>query len=270
MSRPVYGRYQAAEPPSALGSLHLHSGAPLKEVDHEPKVGVLDQSDLLAQGIHTSQFIAGCKEDADALGSCTAEAFVAQASNGLPEAHFLRSSGAANYNDVVAAQRWAIEFYHWCTDQTGDPSTEWPPTDCGSSGPYVYSEALRRRLCSSQKIAHGAENIVSLLQSGNVIQGTPFFYPWEEPDIQGFVDGDGSPQALERAIEGGVAGGHETCISAVEKLIVLPTGHVDPRNTILRVRNSWSPSWGDHGSFRIHLSTLVMLGGQCDFRQLVA
>ncbi len=211
MSHPCYGRFQTAEPFSALASLHQHDGTiTLKEVDDEPKVGVLDQSDLIAQGISTSAFIQGCKVDADALGSCTSNAFDSEASCILPEAHFLKSSAASSYADVVQAERWAIEFYHWCTDQTGTPSEEWPPTDCGSSGPYVYSEAKRRALCASQKIASGADNIVSLMQSGGLLMGSPWFFAWEEPDAQGFVDGDGSASALEAAIASGVAGGHET------------------------------------------------------------
>ena len=50
MSYPVYGRYAVAESPSMLACLHQYDGTtPLKVVDHEPKVGVLDQSDLIAQ-----------------------------------------------------------------------------------------------------------------------------------------------------------------------------------------------------------------------------
>ena len=55
MSYPCYGRYAVAEPPSNLASLHFHNpNLALRVVDHEPKVGVLDQSDLLAKGIHCS------------------------------------------------------------------------------------------------------------------------------------------------------------------------------------------------------------------------
>src|SRR5581483_3150925 len=268
---PKFGRYQVAEPPHALLDLHVHNGTtPLREVDHEPKVAVLDQEDLLEQGIHVSQFIPSAK-DVDALGSCTANATTAALSNLLSEADFSKFTDSSwPYRDTVAAEKAAIRFYHECTDQTGNPGQEWPPTDCGSSGPYIVSELKRLGLASGQKVAHGAQNIVSLLQGGCILQGTPWLNAWMEPDANGFVDGDGSLATLQRQIQQGVAGGHETVQSAIEKLTLLQTGVVDPYNTVIRVRNSWSPSLGDNGSCRFHLSTFVVLGGYCDFRQLVA
>jgi len=279
MSYPAYGRYHVAEAPSASRSLHFHQGGPLKEVDHEPKIGVIDQSDLIAQGIDTSVLIPGALK-VDALGSCTANATVSALSNLLSEAdfgQFILPAGSGGwkaeadvYSQAKCAEEAAIRFYHESTDQTGQPSEEWPPTDCGSSGPYIVSELQRLKLASGAQIASGAQSIVSLLQTGGILQGTPFFYAWEQPDAHGFVDGDGSVSAIEASIASGVAGGHETFQSAIEKLTILPTGQVDPFNTVIRVRNSWGSSWGDAGSFRMHLSTLVAIGGSSDFRQLVA
>lgn len=280
MSYPVYGRVQVAEPPGNLAFLHLRDPAvTLKEVDHETPIAVLDQSDLIAQGIHCSRFIPGCKQDPDALGSCTANAAMAATAKALPEAEWLRlcetvihSSYAEHptgYGQPVKIERAAIGFYHRCTDQIGNPGEEWPPTDCGSSGPYIVSELKRLGAITGQKIASGADNIASLLQTGGIMQGTPFFFAWEEPAPDGFIDGKGRAADLEAAIASGLAGGHETYIAAIEKLTVLPTGRVDPFNTTLRVRNSWTKGWGDNGCFRVHLSTLSMLAGQCDFRQIV-
>lgn len=270
MSYPVYGRYQAAEPPAALRCLHVHDGTtPLREVDHEPRNAVLDQSDLLSQGIRCSTFIAGAG-DVDALGSCTFNANTSGLANVLPEAEFLMVTDAASHQDTVALEKFAIVSYHGGTDQTGDPASEWPPTDCGSSGPYIYQYDERQGWAHSQLLAHGAQNIVSLLQRDGVLQGTPFFYLWEEPDASGFVDANGTASDLQAAIASGVAGGHETYLSAIEKLVLGAGGVVIPEQTVLRARNSWGPSWGDHGSFRIHHSTPVWLGDNCDFRQLVA
>ena len=266
----AYGRFQAPEPPSALACLVTHDGTTeLKTVDWEPKVAVLDQQDLIAQGIFVDTFIPGAQR-VNALGSCTANATTAAYSNITSETEFMRVTGATSFADAVGAEKWAITFYHICTDQTGDPSQEWPPTDCGSSGPFIVSELTTLKLISTANIAHGADNLCYLLQSGGVLQGTPFLYAWEEPGPDHFVDGDGSYATLQSQLRQGVAGGHETYISAIEKITVLPTGHVDPFNTVLRVRNSWSKSWGDSGSFYIHLSTLVALGSYCDFRQIVA
>lgn len=264
-----YGQFHVAEPLSAMARLHVYEGTvKLHEVDHEPSLAVLDQEDLVAQGIDTSTLVTGARR-VDALGSCTANASTVALSNAMDKAAFLKLIGTTSFQDTKAGEEWAIRFYHSCTDQTADPSQEWPPTDCGSSGPYIVQEAKAQGLVAGDKIAHGADDLVSLLQTGGVLQGTPFFNSWETPDSGGFVDVDGSPDSLSAAIQSGVAGGHETYISAVEHLVLTATGRVDALKTVLRVRNSWSKSWGDHGSFRMHLSTLVMLGRYCDFRQLV-
>lgn len=277
MSNPQYGRFQAPEPPSNLALLHFHDGVTaLKTVDHEPKVGILDQSDLIRQGINTSVLIPGAKT-VDALGSCTANTFIEAASNILDETAFAATVGrlasrypeSDPYTDVVVAEEAAIGFYALCTHQTGDPSTEWPPTDCGSSGPYIASEAIKQRVSSKQAIAHSPESIVSLLQSDGVLWGTPFFYAWEQPGPNGMIDGNGTVADMRAAIASGLAGGHEIYISAVEKVSFLASGQVNPAKTILRFRNHWTKTWGDHGSGRVHLSTLAMLGSHCDYRQLI-
>lgn len=267
MTRPAssYGQYHVAEAPSSLMRLHLHDGSALKEVDHEPKVGVLDQSDLIKQGIDTSVIVPGAST-VDALGSCTANATTSALSNVLGESAFLALIQAANFDDVVKAEEWAIVFYHLCSDQTGNPAQEWPPTDCGSSGPFIVQQLERMKLASGDRIAHGADNIVSLMQTDGLLTGSPFFNAWEDPDPHGFIDNGG----VEAAIRSGVAGGHETYFSAVEKLVLTETGRVDPTKTVIRGRNSWTSSWGDHGSYRAYLSTFVALGAYCDHRQLVA
>lgn len=277
MSYPVYGRNHVAEAPSALRTLHIHDGVtPLKTVDHEPKVGVLDQSDLESQGIYTDLLVHGAKR-VDALGSCTANATVSALSNLLTSVEFLAlpkkiartTHELSDYGDVVNAERAAVLFYHACTDQTAQPAEEWPPTDCGSTGAYVVQELQRLGLAYGATIASGADNIVSLLQKGGLIVGQPFLNAWEEPDRFGFIDGDGSVSTLETQLQQGVAGGHETYLSAIERLELLPSGHVDPSKTILRFRNSWSAGWGDNGSYRAHLSTYMALSGSCDFRLIL-
>lgn len=278
MSYPCYGRVQVAEPPSALLSLHLHDGTTkLTTVDHETPLGVLDQSDLTTQGIYTSQFIPGCKKDVPELGSCTANTAIEAAAELLEADQFVAFCRAlvanvttetcSGYADVVGAERAAIAFYHLCTGQTGSPGEEWPPTDCGSAGPYMYSELKRLGVISGQAIAQAGENLISLLQSGLVCQGSPWFYAAEEPDASGFIDGNGSRSAIETLIRSGVAGGHETSLTAVEKIAFYPTGLVNPSETVIRIRNHWTKSWGDEGCCRVHLSTLEAISSQCDFRQ---
>jgi hypothetical protein len=266
MGATKYGRYQVAETPHSLLSLHVRTAESLREVEWTPPLGVLDQEDLVEQGIHVATLVPGAKE-VDALGSCVANAGTAALSAVLPQERFFAVSGCASYTDVVTAEKFAIQLYHYLTDETGDPSTEWPPTDCGSSGPYLVEGLVRKGLIAGAQVASGADNIVSLLQGGGVVQGTPFFTAWETPDEAGFVDGNGTHAALEAAIRSGVAGGHETYIWRILKLVLSATAVVDPFKTILVVRNSWTESWGDEGNFLIHLSTLEMLGGYCDFRR---
>lgn len=271
------GRYQAPESPNALLRYHFHTDKiTLREVDHEPKIAVLDQEDLHAQGILCSQFIPGAG-DPDELGSCTAQTTVEALSNILtPEAFsaFIAQLGAQNspagvYTDTVAAERAAIGFYHVCTDQTADSGSEWPPTDCGSSGPYIIKELQHLGLVKTDRLAHGADNIVSLMQTDGLLLGTPWLNAWFNPNAAGFIDGNGSAATLQAQIAQGVVGGHEIYLSAIEKLVLLRTGHVDPTKTVVRLRNHWDGSWADHGSARVHLSTIVALGNQTDLRQLV-
>ncbi len=64
-----YGQFHVAEAPSALLSLHQHDGGTLKEVDHEPKMDVLEQENFTAQGIDTTTLFTGAPR-VDALGNC--------------------------------------------------------------------------------------------------------------------------------------------------------------------------------------------------------
>lgn len=262
------GRFHVAEPPSTLRTMHRHGGQILKPVDHEPPLAVLDQEDLLAQGIRTSLVVPGAK-DVDALGSCVFNAATAHLSGLLPSEWFADLIGVDDspYSATVQAEEFAISLYHKTTDLTGDPSTEWPPTDCGSSGLYVCKELHDAGIIEGFRTAASPLDVPSLLQARTVIVGSPWFNSWFDPDADGFVDGDGTVEDLDRAVESGVAGGHETCIAALEHVVQTASGTVDPGKTVLRVRNSWGASWGDHGEYRVHLSTWAMLAHYVDFRQ---
>lgn len=286
-----FGRYHVAEPFRAALQ-HLYKGAPLKTAEWEIPIPVLDQEDLLSQGIDTAQLIPGAQQ-ADALGSCTANATAASAAErygtagkplsrlklptqiritaGQPPATIglIPAQAAGTANAAAQDESFAIVFYDLCTHQTGDPSQEWPPADCGSTGLYCCQELMRQGLISSYQTGTGAYALASMLQSGSVIMGAPWFSSWMEPDASGFVDGDGSMAAYEAAVSSGIAGGHETCIYQLPELVLTATGQIDLQKSWVRVRNSWSPSWGLHGDYAIHLSTIDWLSQQSDLKQFV-
>lgn len=252
-----------------MARLYIHDTQALATVDWEPKIAVLDQEDLHQQGIKVSQLVEGAP-DVDALGDCTANATTAALSNLLPQDKFFSLTGCTSYGDTISAEKFAIVFYHSCTDLTGTPAQEWPPNDAGSSGPYIVKELQQQGLVSGDQLASGATNMVSLMQQGGLLAGIPFLNAWESPGPDGFVDGDGSAATLKQQIAEGVAGGHEIFLSAIEKVTLLGPGHVDPNNTVVRFRNSWGAGWADNGSARFHLSTLIAFSSQADFRLLVA
>lgn len=263
-----YGRVQTLEPFYSLQSMHLYTGAPLHVTDFEPKNGVLDQEDLFSQDIYTSTFIPGAK-NVDALGSCVGNGGMSALSWATTESQYLDFAEAANYESPVHIEIGAIKLYHEITFETGAPQQEWPPVDCGSSGVYLVEYLTKVGLINGAQVTSGAQNIVSLMQSGPLAVGQPFFNSWEQPDVNGFIDGDGSPEAVQAAVDSGLAGGHETCWSSIEKLTLSETGQVIPEETVIRARNSWSKNWGDSGNYRFHLSTFVGLMTHCDFRQFI-
>jgi hypothetical protein len=272
-----FGRYHVAEPFRA-GRQHLYRGTPLKPAHWTIPIPVLDQEDLLAQHIAVENLIPGARPGTDALGSCTANATTASVTElyqraGRPLAGISISDGTTRYTaaagSAAADETFAIVFYHECTSQTGDPAQEWPPSDCGSTGLYCCRELIRQGLISTYQTGTGGETLASMLQDGSVIIGSPWFNAWMEPGPSGFVDGDGSMDALQAAMNSGVAGGHETCAYQLPQITLTGAGRVSLQESWVQVRNSWSRSWGLDGDYRIHLSTLDWLAQSTDFKQFI-
>lgn len=268
-----FGRVHVAEPAENLPRMHFAATShhPLRPVAWPPRVPVLDQEDLTAQGIDTADLVKGAKK-VTALGSCVANASTAALSAGPPLAVTnakLAATGRPQLSgtDAAVSESFAIILYHLLTDSTGDPAAEWPPADVGSSGAAACKVLHAQGLVTGHKIAHGAENILSLMMTGGLITGQPWFNKWMVPTSNHFIDGDGGPDSLQDAINSGVAGGHETYWYGVEEIGYDLAGGIDPLTTIIRFRNSWSSAWGDQGDGLAHLSTFISLGAYCDFRQ---
>lgn len=272
-----FGRVQSV-PPLQLHRLHVPGPAPLREVQHQVPIPVLDQEDLGAQDISVPALVPGARP-ADALGSCTCNAGAAHAAERWeaagkgPVSGLMMTAGmgpaALSATDPVACEKFAILLYHAVTSQTGNPASEWPPSDCGSSGFYVCTELERLGFAASYKTASGVLGALSLLQSGTVMLGMTWFRSWEQPDGQGLIDGDGSAGALRAAIASGVAGGHETLMTGIEQLALTSAGTVDLASTVIRARNSWSPRWGLAGDYLVHASTLGLMSAYCDYKAIV-
>jgi len=271
-----FGQVSVPEP-LRMDLLVVHDGGPLKEVEHDIPIPVLDQEDLHKQGIDVTKLVQGA-QDTDALGSCTcntgaahiAERWVAAGRN-LADLKLTASNGTFGLTgtDATTDEEFAIVLYHLVTDQTGDPAQEWPPTDCGSSGLYVCQQLISQRLAASYKSAPNVTGALSLLQTSTVMQGGPWFNSWMTPDSNGFVDGDGSYAAFQAAVKSGVAGGHETLQHGIPQLAQAANGSVDLAHTVIKVRNSWSTQFGLGGDYLLHASTLNRLARYYDYKAVV-
>ncbi|RPE39732.1 hypothetical protein EDD90_2749 [Streptomyces sp. Ag109_O5-1] len=242
----------------SLNYLHHHDKKTvLQPVRHEIPIPILDQQDLDVQGIDTSLLVPGALR-VKALGSCTANAGTAALAFILGAAGLAKVGLSAT--DPVACERFAICLYHEETVADELPG-EWPPDDQGSSGLGIARALKDRGLIDSYVHATNADALASLLQTGPVLLGVPWFQAWFTPDSDGFVDaGDWAGS--------GFAGGHEVLAIGLDEVAQDAAGHVIPEQTVIRLRNSWNTSWGLAGEFRLRLSTYVLLRRYIDAIQL--
>lgn len=250
------GRHQVSDPRS-LAYRRPYDGRPLRATAWEPRLPVLDQTNLTAQGIRTSQQY-GLETDVDALASCTGNAAAALLSILLtPE----QAAGSGlDTSSTTAAQHYAIGLYADATAEDRWQDLVWPSQDCGSSGLAVAKALRARGLIDQYGHATTGEELCTLLQSGPVLMGMPWCAAFSDPRVAGFIDAD--PAWADSPLEGG----HEVCVTALEDVAFLD-GSLDPDHTVLRFRNSWSGAWGDHGDGRLYLRTVLTLLDQIDLIQ---
>lgn len=251
------GRHHLVDSRS-LRWLHHHDGSELKPAEHMPKVPVLDQEDLLEQNIHVAELVPGAT-DVDALGSCTGNAGTAAVS-ALLTADQCAAAGL-NVTSSWAAEEWAIELYSQATKDDDNPG-QWPPTDAGSSGLGVARALKDRGLITGYVHATNATGFASLLQSGTVMAGIPWFQAWF----------DTQPGQLLDEVAGwetsGLAGGHEICVVALETVEQDWLGRVVPEKTVVKFQNSWTAQWCDGGFGRFSLALYAQLRSHIDLIQL--
>jgi hypothetical protein len=250
------GRHLVRDPRS-LAYRRAYTGDPLRPIEWTPKAPVLNQQDLGAQGIRTSELFPGT-EDVDALGSCTANAATALISV-LHTADELTQVGL-DVTDPAACEAWAIGLYSDATHRDQWNQYSWPSTDCGSSGLGVAKALRSRGLVDQYGHATTAEELATLLQTGPVLMGLPWHSAFTDTgDRDGFIDA--VPGWLDSPLEGG----HEVCLTALEDVRLNADGTLAGDNT-LRFRNSWG-NWGDQGSGRLRISTYLALRDQVDLIQ---
>ncbi|GGZ82194.1 hypothetical protein [Streptomyces rubiginosohelvolus] len=251
------GRHQVLDPRSLAYRRPYDGGQPLRATAWEPRLPVLDQRNLLAQGIHTADAY-GLESDTDALASCTGNAATALLSILLtPEqAH----AAALNLNDPAMAEHFAIGLYADATACDQWSELAWPDQDVGSSGLGVAKALRNRGLIDQYGHATTAAELCALLQTGPVLLGMPWHAAFSDPDPDGFIDAD--PAWADSPLEGG----HEVCVTALEA-VAFDDGTLMPEHSILRFRQSWGSGWGDHGDGRLYLSTYLALRDQVDVIQ---
>lgn len=255
---PKLGRHQVLDRRS-LAYRRTYSGETIRPADWEPKVPVLDQEDLLAQGIRTSQMYAALP-DLDALGSCGGNTGTELASAILTEAE-ARDHGL-DVTDTVAAEKYAIGVYSDATARDRWHDVQFPTDDCGTSGLAIVKVLRTRGICDQYGIATTAEEFARDLGKGPLAFGTPWYQAWFSPVtanalLDDIPDWEDSP----------VAGGHLITATALEDVHFTPGGDLDLKRTIVRLRNHWSSSWADNGSFRVSLALYQRLRDQIDLHQ---
>lgn len=242
---PKLGRHMVLDERS-LAYTQAYAGETIKTAEWTPKVPVLDQEDLLAQDIHTSEMFHGV-EDVDALGSCTGNSGTELVSI-LHDADTLKTAGL-DVTDPVAAEKWAIGLYSDGTHRDEWNDAAYPSQDCGSSGLGIAKALRSRGLIDEYRHATTARQFARDLGQGPFLMGTVWYQAWFEPVTKSALLDD-----IKNWEKSPVAGGHELCVTALEDVVFDSSGSLDLQRTVIRLRNHWTRSWGDEGECRMSLA----------------
>lgn len=158
-------------------------------------------------------------------------------------------------DDGQAAEEFAVQLYSDATQADGYPGV-YPPEDTGSSGLAICKVLTARGTIREYNWARTAYGFLTLLQSGPVLQGMPWYKAFFNPDSNGFIDSDTNWPAS------GLAGGHEV------EAFGLELNTRDAFDSVILYANSWGTGWGDAGHFRMRLRTYEQLNG-VDLKQFV-
>lgn len=236
-----------------------YRGEPIKPAEWAPKVPVLNQGDLLDQGIHTSELFEGV-DDVAALGSCGGNSGT-EAVSVLHDAATLLEAGL-DVSDPVAAEKWSIGLYSDGTHRDQWHDVAYPSTDCGTSGLGIAKALRGRGLIDQYGHATNALEFCRDLGHGPFMMGTAWPRAWFEPVTAAALLDD-----IPNWENSPIAGGHEICVTALEDVAFDKTGALIYERTIIRLRNHWSASWGDQGEFRMSLALYQQMRHSIDLIQ---
>jgi len=208
-------------------------GQPLQDQEWERVLVILDQGPLGSCTGNAGTGALGTQPFYDAIGKDV-----------LPAA-----------DDETAAEDFAVQLYSDATKVDAYPG-QYPPDDTGSSGLAICKVLRARASIKGYRWARSAYGLLRLLQRGPVLQGMPWYNAFFHPDAEGYIDADPSWPSS------GIAGGHE-----VEAVAVQLDANDAFSSTITYV-NSWGPSWGLEGRFKMRLRTYEKMNG-VDLKQYV-
>lgn len=165
------------------------------------------------------------------LGSCTGNAMT----GALACEPLIDGRDPSRYDEA-----FAVELYSEATKIDRIPG-QYPPTDTGSSGLAVAKAAKLRGEISAYHHAFTTAGFLRALMTTVCIIGIDWYEGFDVPD----------PESGEVRIAGSVRGGHEVLVRGYD----VATGMFD-------LDNSWGPSWGLAGSFRMSVQTWTQLRRQ--------
>lgn len=255
---PTGGRHHVLDR-RTLAYRRPYAGQTIRPVYWQPRIPVLDQTSLLAQGIRTSEVFDGQDvPDVDALGSCTGNAGTAVLSCFLTP--ITAAAAGLPLDDPAAAEEFAIRLYADATRRDQWHDAQWPTADCGSSGLGVAKALRHRGLIHQYGTATNGEELCALLQTGPVLMGMPWLGAWQDIPAAGLLDDVPGWQDSE------VVGGHAIAVLGIEQALMGPQG-LDRDRTVLRARNSWGTGFGDGGEFAFSLALYDALRRDIDVIQ---
>jgi len=208
---------------------HVHRQRLGRHIEHDPQSRAFAlEPDALAQPVTKVWARHGAIFDQGDLGSCTGNAMAGVINT---DPFFLPGR--------VLTEDNAVAIYEAATRLDRVPGS-YPPNDTGSSGLAAAKAAKRMGLIPSYKHAFSLHGTLMALGQGPVIAGINWYDSFDQPSGMGAL--------VEISADATVRGGHEIEILEV---------HVDAR--LVRIANSWSDQWGDHGYFTMGWSTLERL-----------